>query len=124
MTLRFDSSDLAMLRDDEEVEIETSAGEEGPAHRAIIWVVVDDRDRVLIRSYRGPGARWYRQITARPDGRVHVRGRAVAVRAVPAADPDRVAACSDGLRAKYAGHGSMPVMLRNYLETTLELLPR
>jgi len=124
MTLRFDPSDLVLLHDEEEVEIETSAGEDGPVHRAIIWIVVDDQDRVLIRSYRGPGARWFREITARPDGRVHVRGRALTVRAVPAADPDRVAACSEGLRAKYAGHGSMPVMLRQYLETTLELLPR
>lgn len=124
MTLRFDPADVALLRDEEEVEIETTAGEGGPVHRAIIWVVVDGQERVLIRSYRGSGARWFREITTQPDGRVHVRGRAVPVRAVPAADPDRVAACSEGLRAKYAGHASMPVMLRQYLETTLELLPR
>ena len=90
----------------------------------IIWVVVDDQDRVLIRSYRGPGARWYREIMARPDGILHVRGRALPVRAVPAADAERVAACTDALRTKYAGQHSMPVMLRQYLETTLELLPR
>jgi hypothetical protein len=124
MSPSFDAADLAMLRDEEEVEIETSAGEEGPTHRAIIWVVVDDQDRVLIRSYRGAGARWFREITANPDAGVHVRGRVLAVRAIPATDPDRVAACSNGLRRKYAGHASMPGMVRQYLETTLELLPR
>jgi hypothetical protein len=124
MSERFDSADLALLRDEEEVDIETAASDEGPAHRAIIWVVVDEQERVLIRSYRGPGARWYREIISRPDGILHVRGRALPVRAVPAGDPERVEACTEALRTKYAGQHSMPVMLRQYLETTLELLPR
>lgn len=124
MRPEFDATDLALLGDAEEVEIETSAGQEGPIHRTIIWVVVDDRDRVLIRSYRGPRARWFREITANPDSRVHVRGRALAVRAIPATDPVRVAACSEGLRRKYGGDPAMPQMLRAHLETTLELVPR
>lgn len=124
MSQRFEPSDLELLRVEDEIEIETSAGRGGPIHRTIIWVVVDDQDRVLIRSYRGPGARWFREITARPDGRVHVRGRALAIRADPAADPDRIDACSEVLRRKYAGHSGTASMLRNYLETTLELLPR
>jgi hypothetical protein len=124
MSRSFEASDLELLRTQEEVEIETSASGDGPIHRTIIWVVVDDRDRVLIRSYRGSGARWFREITARPEGRVHVAGHALPIRAVPAVDPDRVAACSEGLRSKYGGHASMPFMLQNYLGTTLELLPR
>ena len=124
MSEQFDPADLALLRDEEEVDIETAASDEGPPHRAIIWVVVDGQDRVLIRSYRGPGARWYREIMARPDGVLHVRSRALSVRAVPAADPERVEACTAALRTKYAGQHSMPVMLRQYLETTLQLVPR
>jgi hypothetical protein len=124
MTDRFGASDLALLREEQAIEIETSAAEEAPVHRAIIWVVVDDRDRVLIRSYRGPDARWFREITAYRDARVHVRGRAVDVQAIQAGDPDRVAACSEGLRRKYAGDPAMPRMLRDHLETTLELVPR
>ncbi len=31
---------------------------------------------------------------------------------------------SEGLRRKYARHASMPPMVRSYLETTLELVPR
>jgi len=124
VTVRFDASDLALLRAEDEIEIETSAGEAGPTHRAIIWVVVDERDRVLIRSYRGPGARWYREITAHPESRAHVRGRVLLVRAIAANDDDRIAACSEGLRRKYPGDPAMPRMLRDHLETTLELVPR
>lgn len=119
----FEASDLDLLRDEDEVEIETSAGEDGPTHRVIIWVVVDDQDRVLIRSYRGPGARWFREISARREARVHVGARALPVRAIPATDAERVAACSEGLRRKYEGYASMPAMLRAYLDTTLELVP-
>jgi hypothetical protein len=124
MTSPFDASDLALLREEDEIEIETAAGGEGPTHRAIIWVVVDDRDRVLIRSYRGPGARWFREIAARPEGLIYIRERALPVRAIPANDDDRIAACSEGLRRKYAGDPAMPRMLRDHLETTLELVPR
>lgn len=123
MSSAFDRGDLAALREAEEVEIETAASEAGPRHLAIIWVVVDDRDRVLIRSYRGPGARWYREATARPACRLLHAGRTIEVRAIAAADADRVAACSEGLRHKYAGHSAMPGMLRTYLDTTLELVP-
>jgi hypothetical protein len=121
---RFEASELVLLRDEQEIEIETRAEEGAPLHRTIIWVVVDDRERVLIRSYRGPGARWFREVTGHPDARVHVQGRTLDVRAIPATDADRVAACSDGLRNKYAGDPSMPRMLRDHLETTLELVPR
>ena len=117
-------ADLAAIREAEEVEIETAASEAGAWHRTIIWIVVDDRDRVLIRSFRGPTARWYREVTVTPECRVLVAGRPIEVRAVPAADADRVAACSEGLRRKYAGHRATPGMLRTYLETTLELVAR
>ena len=124
MTPGFAASDLALLRDEEEVELETSAAADAPLHRAVIWAVVDDHDRVLIRSYLGPGARWFREITAHPDARVHVQGRAVEVQAVHATDPDRVASCSEGFLRKYAGQRSARSMASNHLETTLELLPR
>ena len=124
MNARFATSDLDQLRTEEEIEIETWSGEGGARHRAIIWVVVDNQDRVLIRSYRGPGARWFREVVTQPDCRIHLRGRALEARAEAATDPDRAAACSEGLRTKYAGHSATPSMRRSYLETTLELVPR
>ena len=123
MNATFVPSDLELLRTEPEVEIETSSAA-GAVHRTIIWAVVDDRDRVLIRSYRGPEARWFREISDRPDGRVHVEGRALDMRAVPAIDEERVASCSDGFARKYAGQYSVNSMVTRYLETTLELLPR
>ncbi|HTI29515.1 MAG TPA: DUF2255 family protein [Methylomirabilota bacterium] len=124
MTSWFERFDLDLLRAEEEIEIETRPNDDGTTHRTIIWVVVDEQDRVLIRSYRGPGARWFREVVAQPDCRIHIAGRILDARAVPATDPDSVAACSEGLRTKYAGHSATPSMRRSYLETTLELVPR
>lgn len=124
MNSTFAASDVALLRDEEEIEIETAAGDRGAAHRTIIWVVVDDRDRVLIRSYLGSAARWYREVTARPACRILVREHAIEAEAVPARDEERVTACTAGFGRKYAGQTSMRSMMRKHLETTLELVPR
>jgi hypothetical protein len=124
MSSGFESDDLALLGDEQEVDIETSGSEAGPRHRTTIWVVVDPQGRVLIRSYRGAGARWYREAIAQPDCRLHVAGRVLAVHAIIADDADRVAACSDALRSKYAGRAGLRSMVSAHLETTLELVPR
>ncbi len=124
MTDAFADADLALLRDTPEVRIVTTRGEGAAVHSTIIWVVVDSHDRVLIRSYLGPNARWYREALAHSACRMEVGEHAFDVHAEPATDPERVASCSDGLRIKYADHGSMPGMLRQHLETTLELLPQ
>jgi hypothetical protein len=120
----FGAEQRALLERLREVEIETRAAPEAPLHRTIVWVVVDPGGRVLVRSYRGPGARWYREALAQPDCRLLVAGQALAVRVESAADQDRVTACSDGLARKYAGDPSLPPMLAHHLETTLQLLPR
>lgn len=124
MSTLFEQPDLDLLRSEEEIEIETRSAATEARHRAIIWVVVDEQDRVLIRSYRGPSARWFREVVEQPDCLIHVAGHVLEARAEPATDPERVAACSEGLQAKYAGHSATPSMLRSYLETTLELVPR
>jgi hypothetical protein len=121
----FDRATLDRLRSAEEVELEISAAPGGEAHRTIIWVVVDEHDRVLIRSVRGSLARWYREAVAHPACLLHLEGMAVAVSAVPATDDERVAACSRGYLTKYRGHGAMRSMITPAtLPTTLELLPR
>ncbi|HET9498428.1 MAG TPA: DUF2255 family protein [Candidatus Limnocylindria bacterium] len=116
---------LDRLRTTREVRIETRRAPEAPAHRTIIWIVVDDRDRVLVRSVRGERGRWYREALAHPACTVWIGSEAVDVRAEPAADPDRVAATSGALSEKYAKSSSLPFMVQaDVLETTLELLPR
>jgi Uncharacterized protein conserved in bacteria (DUF2255). len=125
MVTSFDPDLLERLRSAEEVEIETCAAPGAPVHRTIIWIVVDGQDRVLIRSYRGPGARWYREATLLPACVLQVGGESVSVTVVPAWDAGRIGACSRGYLAKYARHRATPEMLdETNLPTTLELLPR
>jgi hypothetical protein len=113
------------LRTIEEIDIETWKLPAAPHHRTIIWVVVDDAGRVLIRTYLGPESRWYREIVANPDCVVWLDGEAVPVRAEPAAAPAQVTAASRGYEAKYAGHQATGAMLAELvLPTTLELKPR
>lgn len=123
--MRFPAEILDALREAEEVDIETQAAPGAPTHRTIIWIMVDDEDRVLVRSVRGVRGRWYREAVAQPDCTLVIGDDAVAVRAEPAADSDRVAAASAQLGVKYARDPSLGSMLRpDVLETTLELLPR
>jgi hypothetical protein len=110
------------LRDEIEVSIETRPAPDGPIHRTIIWVVVDAGGRVLIRSYRGASARWYREALSGSDVAVVVDGERVPVTVEPATDAERIAACSAELERKYAGDPATPAMLRDeVLDTTLEL---
>jgi hypothetical protein len=116
--------DLDLLRQTREVRIETSRGEGAPVHRTIIWVVVDDAGRILVRTYLGPGSRWYREALANPRVRLLAGDRAFDLTAERADDPERIAACSDGLRAKYRPGASLDAMLREEVRgTTLHLHP-
>lgn len=120
----FSSGDLALLREEREVDIETRAGD-GPTHRTTIWVVVDRADRALVRTYRGAGSRWYREAVASAAARLVVADRTMDVAVHVADDPERIAACSDGLLRKYAGDPATPAMVReDVLGTTLELTLR
>jgi hypothetical protein len=123
--MRFAPNELNMLRTTRTVRIETSRAPNAPVHRTPIWVVVDDRDRVLIRTYLGPNSRWYREALAQPDCALWVGKRSVAVHVEPAPDRERVAAASRGYETKYAGDPAARAMVaEDMLPTTLELKPR
>ena len=114
---------LERLRREKEVRIRTSA-EDGTEHTAIIWIVVDDRGRALVRSWKGAGARWFREATVGRPVALLVDDEAHPVAVHDATDADRVAACSDELQRKYAGDPATPGMVRaEILDTTLELTP-
>ena len=120
--MTFEESDLAAMAAAKEVDIETRSPA-GEAHRTIIWIV-EREGTVYIRSYRGPGGRWYREALADPEVAIHVDARRVPARAVPATDPASVEACSEGLRAKYRRSYSLQAMLVDHvLPTTLKLEP-
>lgn len=123
-TERFSADILTRLRTEREVLIETRAGPDAPEHRTIIWVVVDEVDRVLIRSYRGAGARWYREAIGSGIAALIVDDASVPVRLESATDAERVTAASLELERKYAGDPATASMVRDeVLATTLELHP-
>lgn len=119
----FDPDTLARLRDEPELRIETRSAA-GDVHRTIIWIVVDAADRVLVRSYRGAGARWYREAITGGTAALVIGATTIPVRLERATDPGRVAACSAELERKYADDPATPAMVADdVLETTLQLHP-
>jgi hypothetical protein len=112
------------LREAREVRIVTTPVD-GRRHRTIVWVVVDGEGRILVRSYRGPGARWYREATSGRPAAIEIGDEEHPVAVERAIDEERVIACSREIEAKYAGEPETPEMLRQQvLGTTLELHPR
>jgi len=107
--VHFTDDDLAALDAAEEVEIETRDAS-GNGHRAVIWVVTDGGE-VFVRSYRGTRGRWYQHALADPNLLVHVDGRTVRARAVPAPDLGSVERTSAALERKYDGARATPAML-------------
>lgn len=120
---RFPDSLLGALRQRKEMTIIT--GPQNARRATVIWVVVDEVGRVLVRSVRGTRGRWYRDLVADPRGAIDVGDGEVLVTALPEADEELVRACSQALAAKYAGNGSLASMLtEETLPTTLQLVPR
>jgi hypothetical protein len=125
MPERFDEDVLDRLRDADEVAIETSRGPDAPVHRTVIWVVVDPEGRVLIRSYRGATARWFREAVGSPAVSLTVGDASISATARVATDTDRIEAASRGYIQKYPNDSGLPGMLADeVLGTTLELVPR
>lgn len=122
---QLDPETLSLLDKIQEVHIETRRDEDSPVHRTIVWVVVVEGE-VFVRSVRGPKGRWYREISANPDGALHAGDRRIPVRAAPATDGPTTEAVSDAIRSKYEGDwpGPTAAMVRSdVLTTTLKLSP-
>jgi hypothetical protein len=121
--MRFAPDELALLAEEEEIEIET-ARPGGPPHRTIIWIVAEGDD-VFIRSVNGAEARWYREAIADPSVTIHVDGRALPARVEVATDPDSTRRTSEQLSRKYATHGASlrAMLVPDILDTTLRVVP-
>jgi hypothetical protein len=119
----FDAATLDLLAGTREIRIETSRPG-GPLHSTIIWVVVDG-DIAFIRSWRGSGARWYRETLANPDVAIVAGEQRLPARAVPATDAESILRCSEGFLTKYRKSKSALMMVADeILDTTLRLEPR
>ena len=117
----FEPDDLRLIAATREVRIETRLPD-GPAHSAIIWIVVDGAD-VFVRSWLGDRARWYREARADPDVTL-VAGRSEdrcdrLLRPTP-----NLRRCSDGFLTKYRKSKSAQSMVaEDILDTTFRLEP-
>ena len=116
---------LRLLDETKEVRIETHRDGDSPEHRTIIWVVVVEGE-VFVRSVRGQRGRWYREISANPEGALHVQDDRIPVQAAPATEEATVDAISAAFRSKYqqSSPASTEAMVRpETLPTTLKLSP-
>jgi len=118
----FDRDILELLTASPEIRIETRRAD-GPAHSAIIWVVVDGED-VFVRSWLGERARWFREAVANQAVTIVAGDRRLPASAVHATDADSVRRCSDGFLTKYRKSKSAQSMVaEDILDTTLRLEP-
>jgi hypothetical protein len=121
----FDAETLRLLDETREVRIETRRDDHSPEHRTIIWVVVAEGE-VFVRSVRGPGGRWYREISSNPEGALHAHDDRIPVQATPVTEEAMVDAVSAAFRSKYqrSSPASTEAMVRpEILPTTLKLSP-
>ncbi len=120
----FDTRTLEVLDRAMEVEIETLRPD-GMPRMTTIWLIVD-RGEVFVRSWKGDRAYWYQGAVDQPDDvTLHVAGRTLPVRVIPAIDQSSINRCSIALERKYSGDPSTPDMVRrDILNTTLRLEPR
>jgi hypothetical protein len=113
---------IERLDREKEIRIETWSPD-GDIHRTIIWVVVDAGE-VFIRSYRGAGARWYREVLAGPEAAVWLGEERIPVRVSEATSAGDIARCSRVLESKYAGDQAVrSMLLPEVLDTTLRVEP-
>jgi hypothetical protein len=105
-----------------EVDIETRSPE-GKVNRVTIWIAIVD-GVPYVRSVRGTKGRWYRELTARKEGVLHVGSRKVPVRPTNVRAPEIIDEVSAALWRKYPKTASLFSMLRYVtLDTTLRLDP-
>ncbi len=117
---RFDAGILQALRDIKEVAIRT---EKHPKAAVVIWVVVAD-DEVFVRSVRGAGGRWYRDLAAGGPATLEFAGRPLPVVAVPASEAGAIDRASREYLRKYRASPYAQSMVRpEVLVTTLRLEP-
>ena len=122
MPNQFDSQTLKQLANTKAIEIETYSAT-GQTHRIVIWIMVEDQN-VYVRSWLGPKGRWYKEITANPNGAIHMDGQRLPVHAVPVTDEAIITRVSDNILRKYHNSSSAKDMVREeILSTTLLLEP-
>jgi hypothetical protein len=124
MATAFDDEVIQLLAQIDEVEIETRAEPDAPAHRVTIWVVVDG-DAAYVRSVRGARGRWYREATAYPEAVLHAGPRTLPIHIEPISDEATIARVSEVFLRKYVQwpNDARAMVRDEVLATTLRLQP-
>jgi hypothetical protein len=118
----FDVETRELLAATREVRIETRRPG-GAVHSTIIWIVVDGDD-VFVRSWKGAGARWFRETRANPEIVLVAGDQRIPGAAAPATDADSIRRCSESFLTKYRKSQSALAMVADeILDTTLRLDP-
>jgi hypothetical protein len=118
---KFDAGTLHELHTRHEVALRT---EKHPKTAVVIWVVVADEE-VFVRSVRGSGGRWYRDLAAGGSATLEFAGHRLAVTASPAADPASIDRASREYLRKYRSSPYAQAIVKpDILATTLRLEPR
>jgi hypothetical protein len=113
---------LERLREEYEVDIETSRGGGAGPRRTTIWIVAVG-DMPYVRAYRGPRARWFADLAAEPIGAIHVAGSRIPFRSQPVTDAETLGAVDKAFLDKYRGDPSTPLMVTpEAVPATLRLL--
>ncbi len=105
-----------------EVDIETRSAD-GVVHKVTIWIVVVD-GAPYVRSVRGKKGRWFRELTSRSEGAIHIGSRRVPVVPHQVRGTTLIDEVSAAFWRKYTKSASLFSMLRlATLDTTLRLEP-
>jgi deazaflavin-dependent oxidoreductase (nitroreductase family) len=96
----FSSEVLEAAAREREVTLTTYGRTSGEPRRVVIWVSGDGR-RLFIRSGRGPGRHWTRNILADDRAVLHVGDIDVPVRARRISDPEQARAVTELVARKY-----------------------
>ena len=121
----FDASVIDFAAREREVTLTTYGRKTGRPHRVTIWISGDGQ-RLFVRSGRGLGRDWTRNLRARPEAVLRVGGVEVRVRARLVEDVGEARAVSQLVRAKYgpqvrvSAEGEEPTLGE---QATFELLP-
>jgi hypothetical protein len=123
MSQHFDSDELRLLKDVEEVEIETAIVQE-QQDRRVIWIVVVGL-HPYVRSVNAKQGHWYQELIAKPAGAIYASGRRIPVRAVPVSDAETLMRVSEAYVSKYPHYPDDIAWLISpeVIQTTLRLEP-
>jgi hypothetical protein len=124
MGRKFSQTELRLLSDTEEVEIEPLISEPQDRHRRTIWVVVVGSE-AYARSVNGDLGHWYQALTTNPVGAIYAKDQCIPIRCVPVADALLQQQVSEAYQHKYAPYPQDVAWITGpeALKTTLRLEP-